>query len=92
MILIFICYPPFIVYARAKRSNENAQVMRQTQTLLSRAGKYMGPIDGQCNLQTQEAIKLYKDLAPNIRSANVCKLQLLEEVNEVAKHHCIGFY
>jgi hypothetical protein len=60
IMLFFLCAPTLIVYARISRSNENANVIRYTQLLLSRKGGYTGPIDGQCNTPTQQAIGKYK--------------------------------
>ena len=52
--------PPFIVYAYNSNAFDNANVVRDTQLLLSLNGFYTGPLDGQCNAQTKQAIEQYE--------------------------------
>jgi hypothetical protein len=82
IIVIILSAPPRIVYARRSQIHENATLIRCTQLLLSRKGSYTGPIDGECNIQTQEAIKEYKSLPPATSSGEICRIQFLVDLND----------
>jgi hypothetical protein len=82
IIIIVLCALPWTVYARRSQIHENATLIRYTQLLLSHKGFYTGPIDGECNIQTQQAIEKFKGLSPATPSREICRIQFLEELND----------
>lgn len=82
IVIIMLCAIPWRAYARRSQIHENANLIRYTQFLLSRKGFYTGPIDGGCNIQTQQAIEKYKGLPPATPSDEICTKQFLEGLND----------
>ncbi|MGC2224596.1 MAG: hypothetical protein WA624_20700 [Methylocella sp.] len=84
--IVGLSAPPLYAYRanNIKGAINIANVVRDTQLLLSLSGFYAGPLDGQCNAQTREAIEKYInktdgvliDKSPDIR----CNVESLDRV------------
>lgn len=64
-LFFFIILPTSFIITRNVYALENTNVVRDIQLLLSLHGLYTGPIDGQCNDQTKQAITQYQKSSAN---------------------------
>jgi hypothetical protein len=84
--LLCVCVPPIVVYARRSQTSENVNGIRYTQIILKLNGVYTWPIDGRCNTLTQQAIKQaiekYKDLPTTTSSGAICSIKFIKGLND----------
>jgi hypothetical protein len=78
----FVIAPYVLISVKASNTFDNANVIRDTQLLLSVTGLYNGPIDGQCNTQTKHAIIQYQNSFKRSYDSNDanCSKEILDTI------------
>ncbi len=86
LFIVGLSAPPLYAYRanNPKDAINIANVVRDTQLLLSLSGFYAGPLDGQCNAQTREAIEKYVNKSTEAlikKSPDIkCNIEFLDTV------------
>jgi|GEM_PF-3940836 hypothetical protein len=84
ILIICIFVPALTLHIYNGYAFDNANVVRDTQFLLSLNGSYTGPIDGQCNAQTKQAIAQYQNrlanAPPSVSRDIDCNVELLNTI------------